>query len=113
MISKNELINHPIQGSAADIVLESMNVLSEQAMIRDDEHLQPVFNGHDDLTFYLPDDGMEQRLDIISTEMCRHRFDYINVPIVLEVKVGTRWHDLHEIAVYRSNEMFNIPSPYH
>lgn len=112
VISNNELINHPIQGSACDIVTEAMNVLSIKAQTMDDDHLQPIFNGHDDLTFYLPDEGMESRLDIISTEMCRHRFDYINVPIVLEVKIGTRWNDLHEIGVYRSNNMFGIMNPY-
>lgn len=112
VMTKNEIINHPIQGSAASIVLAAMCDLSEKSLTLDDSDLQPVFNGHDDLSFYLPDQGLESKLEIITTEMCRHRFDYINVPLIVEVKGGHHWHDLNEIGVYKSNEIFNMVNPY-
>ena len=110
--SKNEIINAPIQGTAADIVTESMAELSELSIILDDEQYQPNINVHDDLTTYLADDGLEDYLKRIAMIMCRHRFDFINVPLIIEFSVGERWHTIQEIAVYRSNELYNLPSPY-
>lgn len=111
-LTLNQVINHPIQGTALDIVLRSMNELSEQADRNDDPYLQPNINVHDDLTFWLPDEGLKPRIDYIAQEMCRPRFDYINVPLVVEASVGSRWHELEEIKVYRSDQLFNTPNPY-
>lgn len=110
--TKNELINHPIQGTAADIVLEGMCAVSERAQMEDDWFLHPNLNVHDDLSYWQPDEGLERRLDIIVTEMCRPRFSFVNVPLIVEASIGTRWHELKEIGVYRSNELFSIPNPY-
>lgn len=111
-MTKNQIINHPIQGTAADIVVEGMTAVSELAMLRDDPLLQPRLNVHDDLSFWLPDEGLESRIEIITTEMCRPRFDFINVPLIVEASVGQRWNDLHEIGVYRSDKLFNLRNPY-
>jgi DNA polymerase I-like protein with 3'-5' exonuclease and polymerase domains/uracil-DNA glycosylase len=111
-MTPNEIINHPIQGTAADIVLEAMCGLSEKAEILDDPVLQPVLNVHDDLTSIVPDEGLKRYMDFVATEMCRHRFDFINVPLVVEVSIGGRWSDLEEVAKYRSDELFNLPNPY-
>jgi len=111
-MTKNEIINMPIQGTAADIVFEGMNVLSERGLAEDDVSLIPIINVHDDLTFRINDADLESRIAIISKEMCLPRFDYINVPLVVEVSVGHRWHELEEIAVVRSHELFGTPNPY-
>lgn len=111
-LSLNQVINHPIQGTAFDIVAEGMTVLSERADRDGDPELQPVLNVHDDLTFHLSDEHLESRIPIIAHEMCMPRFDYINVPLCVEVSVGKRWHQLEEIKKYWSHEMFNTPNPY-
>lgn len=110
--SRNEIINAPIQGTAADIVTESMAELSELSVILEDEQYQPNINVHDDLTTNLADKGLEGYLKDIALVMCRHRFDFINVPLIIEFSVGDRWHTIQEIAVYRSNEMYSLPNPY-
>lgn len=110
--SKNELINAPIQGTAADIVTGAMTELSEVAVAEDNDDFQPNINVHDDLTFYLPDQTLEASLARIAPIMCRHRFDFINVPLIVEVSVAERWNELEEIAVYRSNELFRLRNPY-
>jgi uracil-DNA glycosylase family 4 len=107
-MSKNELINHPIQGTAADIVTEAMTALSVLADLEEDDEYQADLNVHDDLSFMLLDASMDVKIPIIAREMCRHRFPYIIVPLIVEVQVGVRWHELKEIGVYRSNEMFNL-----
>lgn len=111
-MSKNEVINMPIQGTAADIVTEAMNALSEISIAEDDPDYQNNFNGHDDLSFILRDEVLEPKCKRIVYEMCRPRFDYINVPIVVEASVGHRWDKLEEIGVYRSNVLFGTPNPY-
>ena len=110
-MTKNEIFNHPIQGTAARIVTEAMNVLSEISIAEDNEELQPNLNIHDDLSFFIRDEAMDATIPIIVEEMCRHRFDFINVPLIVEVSVGDRWHTLKEIGVYRSNELFNLTQP--
>jgi DNA polymerase I-like protein with 3'-5' exonuclease and polymerase domains len=111
-MTKNEAINMPIQGTACDIVTAAMDALSEIAIQEDDPDYQNNFNGHDDLSFLLRDDVLEQKCQRIVYEMCRPRFEYINVPIVVEASVGHRWDKLQEIGVYRSNVLFNTPNPY-
>ena len=111
-MTKNELINMPIQGTALDIVTAAMDALSEIGIAEDDPDFQCNFNGHDDLTFLLRDEVLESKTSRIVQEMCRHRFDYINVPIVVEASVGYQWDKLDEIGKYRSDVLFNIPNPY-
>lgn len=112
-LSANQIINMPIQGTAAEIVTEGMSAVSELALIEDDlDNLHPVLNVHDDLTFEPDDDHLEASMLTIAREMCKPRFDYINVPLIVEMKVGHRWSEMKEIAVYRSNELFNTPNPY-
>lgn len=111
-MTRQQVINAPIQGTACDIVCEGMDALSEIAYELDRPTLHPRINVHDDLTFFPYEDELEADLEIISVEMCRHRFDWINVPLVVEVSTGKRWHEAKEIKVYRSNEIFNMRNPY-
>jgi DNA polymerase I-like protein with 3'-5' exonuclease and polymerase domains/uracil-DNA glycosylase len=111
-MTKNQIINHPIQGTGADIVLEGMNVLSEKAQFEDDPLINPNINVHDDLTFIVPDAVLEDKISIITREMCMPRFDYINVPLLVEVSVGQRWNELEEIKKVYSHELFGHRNPY-
>lgn len=111
-LSYNELINMPIQGTAAEIVQAAHCALSERADLEGDPELQPVLNVHDDLTFNVADENLESKIEVIAREMCLPRFDWINVPLVVEVSAGPRWDAAEELRVYRSHELFDIPNPY-
>ena len=111
-MTKNEIINMPIQGTAAEIVTVAMSAVAEIAYAESNDDLCPALNVHDDLSFFSPDGDIQSNMDRIATEMCRHRFDFINVPLVVEASVGKQWHTLKEVKVYRSNELFNLPNPY-
>lgn len=111
-LTKNQILNQPIQGTAADIVTDAMCLLSETAFAEDDPELQPNLNVHDDLTSLLADATLEPKIERIARIMCEPRFDFINVPLIVEAQIGERWDDLQEIGVYRSDELFNIPNPY-
>lgn len=112
LMTINELINLPIQGTAAEIVQESHIALSERADMEGDSELQPIINVHDDLTFSISDATLEQKIDIIAREMCKLRFDYINVPLIVEVSVGERWDTTQEYKVFRSDVLYGTPNPY-
>lgn len=111
-LTKNQIINVPIQGTAAHIVTAGMTALSEMADLLDDPDYQPNLNVHDDLSTIIHDRNLEAKIPVIAREMCRHRFDFINVPLVVEVSVGERWDRVEEIAKFRSDQLFNLPNPY-
>lgn len=111
-MTKNEAINMPIQGTAAAIVTKAMDALSVEAELTDDDELQPSLNVHDDLSTILEDSTMEAKIDRTAAIMCKHRFDFINVPLVVEASVGPNWADLKEIKVYRSDAIYNLRNPY-
>lgn len=94
----NEQINNPIQGTASDIVVGASNRLQDRG-------IQFNLNVHDDLTFIMKAD--KKKIRKIAREMCRPAFDFINVPLVVEVKAGPNWHDQKLVGVYSSNETFN------
>lgn len=96
--SYNEQINHPIQGTASDIVIDASTRLQ-------DKGIQFNLNVHDDLTFLMK--ATKKSVRRIAREMCRPTFDFINVPLVIEVKSGPNWSDQKEFGVYSSNETFN------
>lgn len=100
-LSYNEIINTPIQGTAAHIVLDAMNVFSDMALQdKSNSHLQPIMNIHDDITFYIPDASIEEDIEIIAEVMCTPRFDFINVPLVAELEAGTDWSNQQVIGEY-------------
>ncbi len=99
-LSTNQIYNSPIQGTAADVVLDAMSRLSETG----DPDLQPEINIHDDLTFLrVP----TKRVDVVAEKIIEHMlavpFDWVNVPISVEMSLGSNWADLKEVGVYTSD----------
>lgn len=111
-MSKNEIINTPIQGTAADIVTRAMDALSEEAVITGDMTFHPRLNVHDDLSSIPRTADLETHIDRWVRIMCAHRFDFINVPLVVEVETGPNWYDLKKYGEFRSDKLFNLVCPY-
>ena len=104
-LTTNMIINTPIQGSCSDIVVDSMNRLSELEVDPEEgDWNQAVMNIHDDLEFYLFEDELEIRLEEILDLMLFPPFDWINVPLSAEVSIGDNWGALEEIGAFFSNE---------
>ena len=106
VMSRNEAINSPIQGTASDIVVDAMNRTSEYAEVEEDDQFQALMNIHDDLTFFLRDSTLNATVHSIAEMMCKSQFDFINCPLVVEASVGKTWYDQKEIAVFRSDVDF-------
>jgi DNA polymerase I-like protein with 3'-5' exonuclease and polymerase domains/uracil-DNA glycosylase len=100
-ISENQLFNYPIQGPTCDIIMNAMDRVSRRSL--DDWNYQPIFQIHDDLTFLLPEKGIEDYADNIISDMLAVPFDFVNVPITLEVAIGPNWHDVHSEGDFSSD----------
>ena len=100
-----EIINHPIQATAAAIMLDAMNRLTRYAVETGQEQFIPNSSIHDDLGFYLPEESLEEDHKFIVKEMLSCKFDFINVPLTVESAVGTNWYDLKEIGTYSSDKL--------
>ena len=102
-IGYNELINTPIQGSASDIVVDAMNRLSEKADATGETEFQAVLNVHDDLTFAVHKDRIDERREEIVSHMLYVPFKFADiVPIEVEAAVGDSWGNMKEVGSYSS-----------
>jgi uracil-DNA glycosylase family 4 len=100
-IAINQLINAPIQADESIIVLSSMIALSKL----DIPPVQPNMEIHDDLTFFWPIKKVDQYAEIAIKELIKPRFDWINVPLVVEMNVGPHWNALKRRAEFHSNKI--------
>lgn len=105
-LAMTKIINTPVQGTASDIVIDSMNRLSEEAERSNRWQYQPVLNVHDDLSFCLPDETLEEDLEFCIKQMVGCKFDFINVPLTVEVELGPNWHELEPVGTFSSDEVF-------
>lgn len=103
-MNRNEIINHPIQGTAGPLVIDAQQRLSFISLEQDVPPLQPIMNIHDDLSFYLPVDGMDDLIEFIAREMILTPFDFITVPLSVEVSMGDNWADKEEIATFTTKD---------
>jgi len=98
-ISQNQLINAPIQADESLIVLTAMCALSEL----DPDKYQPIMEIHDDLTFLWPENEIDERAEVVIREMVKPRFDWVNVPLGVEMSVGDNWCDLKKGREFESH----------
>jgi DNA polymerase I len=98
--SVNQVYNSPVQGTAAEIVMDAMSRLSETG----DPELQPELQIHDDLTFVrVPQKRIDAVAEKVISMMLAVPFKWVNVPITVEMSVGKNWADLQEVATYSSD----------
>jgi DNA polymerase I-like protein with 3'-5' exonuclease and polymerase domains len=94
-ISFNQLINSPIQSDESIIVLSSHIAVVKRGLI-------PMMEIHDDLTFLWEKKDVEKNSEIVISEMLKHRFDWINVPLVVERAIGDNWADCKKAGDFES-----------
>jgi DNA polymerase-1 len=100
-LSVNKIHNTPIQGTAAEIVMEGWCVLSETQ----DPDLQPELNIHDDLTFLrVPENRLDEVAEKILDVLLDPPFSWINVPISVELSVAKNWLEMQDMGPFYSTE---------
>jgi DNA polymerase-1 len=108
-LNPNQVINHPFQGTAAELVSDAMVRLSYLAVQTGEWHLHPVLNIHDDLTFFVPENKLYKALEVIIKEMLVFDFPWVNVPLSLEISVGHNWYDLKPLGKFFSHKEYKYP----
>lgn len=96
-LSYNELMNSPIQGTASDIVVNAMNSLIKNGV-------DVRMNIHDDITFIADDNVLDQTIEKVVRLMTKKSFDFINVPLTVEVELGKNWAQQKPVGVFCSEK---------
>lgn len=91
-----EAVNTPIQSAASDLVLKAMGLLWRE-MRRRNMRSRNVAQVHDLVLYDTFDKELEDLVEIIRPTMEHPPFDFINVPLVVDIKMGTHWGELEEI----------------
>lgn len=103
-LSKNKICNSPVQGTAAEIVMDGMCRLSETG----DPFLQPDINIHDDLTFVrVPLNKVDYVAEKVIDTMLRVPFPWVNVPITVEMAVGDNWLEMEELSKEQGGSVYS------
>ena len=96
-ISRNQVINSPVQGTSFHLLLDAAARIDEELMARG---MQSMVIGqiHDSIEFDIAKDELGDVCDIAQTMMETKRFDFEGrVPMVAEIELGDNW--LHMEAV--------------
>lgn len=106
-LTKNQVVNFPIQSLAADIVCDGMCRLSYNARQSGQWYLHPVLNIHDDLSMIVPDDDktVEETIEHTCKIMLTPPYDFINVPLSVECSVGEDWFKMQDIGRFSSKDI--------
>jgi DNA polymerase I-like protein with 3'-5' exonuclease and polymerase domains len=100
-LSLNQILNSPVQGTAAELIMSSMSRLSETG----NPELQPELNIHDDLTFVrVPIKRVDDIAERVITEMLNMPFSWVNVPLTVEMSMGPNWLELEEVGTFSSDD---------
>lgn len=101
-LSLNQILNSPVQGTAAELIAVAMARLSEMG----DPELQPELNIHDDLTWVrVP----EKRVDYVAENAIKCMIDAPFpwaklVPLTAEMSVGPNWFEMESVGEFSSDE---------
>lgn len=90
-ISKLDVLNTPIQGTASDIVIDAMCRLFERVE-RDGKEFMPICNIHDELLFYVKNDNVDKIMPEIEKTMLDCKFSFLgDIPLEIEMSCGDTW----------------------
>lgn len=89
--SEREAINHPIQGTAADIIKIAM-IRLERRLREEGYRARMILQIHDELMLEAPDDEL-QEVSALVRETMGTAFE-LDVPLKVDVSTGHNWMDL-------------------
>ncbi len=92
--TRRELINFPIQGSAADFIKKSM-VAVDTEIVQKNKHIRLLLQIHDELVFEIEDTDKAEMNKLIHAihELMTHIYT-LSVPMDVDIKIGPRWGSL-------------------
>ena len=91
-----EGVNAPIQGTASDLLLDAAGRVWNRMRAKRMES-RMVMNVHDMVLFDCPEAEIPELLYLIYDEMEHFSFPWVNVPVKVDVSIGTNWGRLAKI----------------
>lgn len=88
--AEREAVNHPIQGTAADIVKYAMIQLHEKLMEKYQARM--IVQVHDELLIEVPESEVEEVKPLVEDVMCNAV--KLDVPLKVEASVGRNWLEI-------------------
>ncbi|MDO5335456.1 MAG: DNA polymerase I [Coriobacteriia bacterium] len=85
-------MNHPMQGTAADIIKMAMVQVSE-LLIADGFEAQMLLQVHDELDFSCPEGELESLTDLVTQAM--QGVVELKVPLLVDVSAASNWAEAH------------------
>mgnify|MGYP003375360499 FL=1 len=85
-------MNHPMQGSAADIIKLAMNEVQRRLVVEGFES-QLMLQVHDELDFSVPACELEALTEMASEVMST--VVPLKVPLIVEISSGANWTQAH------------------
>ena len=85
-------MNHPMQGSAADIIKLAMNEV-QRRLVADGFKAKLMLQVHDELDFSAPADEVERLSEMVAAVM--DSVVELKVPLIAEVSTGANWAEAH------------------
>ena len=88
-------LNTPIQGTAADIL--KLAITRILAGLPKREWLKPILQIHDELTFIIPNDKLNEAVTFIRACMEEKPFPEFDLPLIAEASAGTTFGTMEEL----------------
>lgn len=104
-LAYTEIVNTPIQSVSSDIVVDALCRIAERAQREKWRALQPVLLVHDDLTFDVPDDEVEDLVAVVAEEMLSVPWPWVTVPLSIEVEMGRDWASMEAVGTFTTADL--------
>jgi len=88
-------LNTPIQGTAADIIKLAIARILKGLPVR--PWLKPILQIHDELTFVIPADRLDEAVLFIKECMEANPFPEFDLPLIAEASAGTKFGEMEEL----------------
>ncbi|MBO4352183.1 MAG: DNA polymerase I, partial [Eggerthellaceae bacterium] len=85
-------MNHPMQGSAADIIKMAMNEVARR-LVDENFEARLLLQVHDELDFSVPEDELERLSEMVKDVM--ENVAKLSVPLIADVSWGDTWAEAH------------------
>ena len=85
-------MNHPMQGTAADIIKLAMRQVQDELVARD-LGTRLMLQVHDELDLSVPESEVEEVLDLLTSVM--ESVVELSVPLLVDVSAGANWAEAH------------------
>jgi len=86
-------INHPIQGTGADIIkLAMIQIYGHLHKAKLEDKVRMLLQVHDELVFEIKDELVKEESKILKDIM--EKVYKLDVPLTVDVKVGDNWQDM-------------------